>query len=96
MTYQKSDPVEDLISQLYHWDVYEEDVRQGQVEWITATEVLLKCRGMDHPNKQQVDTAGQVLRRLTGRNPIRRGKAGTRCFCVPKLTREDGSLFGRR
>lgn len=89
LSYQKSDPVEDMIGRLYNWDGYEDDVKEGYVEWLTATEVLLKCKGVDRPNKQQVDTAAQVLRKLTGRNPVRRGKAGSRCFCVPRMTRGD-------
>lgn len=96
LNYQKSDPVEDLISRLYDWDQYEEDVRDGRTEWRTATEVLQKCKGMDHPNKQQVDVAAQVLRRLTGMNPTRRGKAGAKCYLVPKNVREEGGLFGYR
>ena len=93
MTYQKSDPVEDLISRLYNWDLYESDVEAGRTEWLTATEVLQRCRGMDHPNKQQTDVAAQVLRKLTGKNPVRRGRAGAKCYLVPRDTTGDESLF---
>jgi len=96
LNYQKSDPVEDLISRLYEWDKYEADVQSGRTEWMTATEVLQKCKGMDRPNKQQTDVAAQVLRRLTGRNPVRRGKAGARCYLVPRNPIQDENLFGFR
>ena len=94
MVYQKADPVEDLISRLYTWDTYDADVQAGRTEWLTATEVLQKCKGMDHPTRQQTDVAAQVLRRLTGRNPVRRGHAGARCYLVPRDISEDASLFG--
>jgi putative DNA primase/helicase len=92
----KSDPVEDLLSRLFDWDEYEDAVASGQVEWLTATEVLLKCKGMDHPTKQQVDVAAQALRKLTGRKAERKGKACSRCYLVPKFARLEEAGFSFR
>lgn len=86
---EKMDPVEDLLGRLYDWDEYEENVKDGLVEYLTTTEILQKCRGMDRPTKQQIDVAAATLRKLTGSNPVRRGKSGSRCYLVPRLTRNE-------
>ena len=84
----KSDPVEDAISRLFDWDNYDRLAETGRCEWKTATEILLMCKGMDRPTRQQADVATQVLRKLTGRTSQRKGKAGSRCFYVPEDTLE--------
>ncbi len=89
----KSDPVEDAISRTFDWDNYDQLVVTGRCEWMTATEVLLKCQGMDRPTRQQVDVATQVLRKLTGRPSERKGKAGSRCFYVPEEIQTGGMAY---
>ena len=37
----------------------------------------------------KIDVAAATLRKLTGSNPVRRGKSGSRCYLVPRLTRNE-------
>lgn len=86
---EKSDPVEDLLNTLFDWEIYDEDVKAELVEWKTTTAILQMCHGMDRPTKPQLDVAATTLRRLTGSDSVRKGKARARCFLVPKRTAED-------
>ena len=78
--FEAGDEIEDLLSDSLDWEEYEEPGGFGA--WKNATSVLRAC-GLQNPSKTQVRRAGEVLRKLTGRDPERRGKARDRCYWVP-------------
>ena len=80
--FEAGDEIEDLIASGWNWDEYERDLSMGLGDWMNATAILKSC-GMQNPTKMQVRRAGEVLRKLTGREPERRGKAGSRCYWMP-------------
>ena len=80
--FEAGDEIEDLIASGWNWDEYERDLSMGLGDWMNATAILKSC-GMQNPTKMQVRRAGEVLRKLTGREPERRGKARDRCYWMP-------------
>lgn len=81
--FEAGDEIEDLIASNWRWDTYEEEaIGRGFGKWLNATAVLKGC-GVANPSKMQVRRAGEVLRKLTGRDPERKGKARDRCFWMP-------------
>jgi putative DNA primase/helicase len=82
--FEASDEVEDLLGSKWSWDRYEEYYKLNCVEWMNATNALKAC-GMQNPTKAQTRRAGEVLRRLTKREPMRR-HGGDRCYLVPSTT----------
>ncbi|WP_299079492.1 VapE domain-containing protein [uncultured Fretibacterium sp.] len=80
--FEAGDEIEDLIAGGWNWDEYERDLEVNLGGWMNATAILKSC-GMQNPTKMQVRRAGEVLRKLTGREPERRGKSGDRCYWMP-------------
>ncbi len=80
--FEAGDEIEDLIAGGWNWDEYERDLEANLGGWMNATAILKSC-GMQNPTKMQVRRAGEVLRKLTGREPERRGKSGDRCYWMP-------------
>ncbi|WP_208873812.1 VapE domain-containing protein [Fretibacterium fastidiosum] len=80
--FEAGDEIEDAIASGWNWDEYEQDLSMGLGDWMNATSILKSC-GMQNPTKMQVRRAGEVLRKLTGREPERRGKARDRCYWMP-------------
>ncbi len=80
--FEAGDEIEDLIASGWNWDEYERDLSMGLGDWMNATAILKSC-GMQNPTKMQVRRAGEVLRKLTSREPERRGKSGDRCYWMP-------------
>ena len=80
--FEAGDEIEDLIAGGWNWDEYERDLEANLGGWMNATSILKSC-GMQNPTKMQVRRAGEVLRKLTGREPERRGKARDRCYWIP-------------
>ncbi len=80
--FEAGDEIEDLIAGGWNWDEYEQDLEANFGGWMNATSILKSC-GMQNPTKMQVRRAGEVLRKLTGREPERRGKSGDRCYWMP-------------
>ena len=80
--FEAGDEIEDLIAGGWNWDEYERDLEANLGGWMNATAILKSC-GMQNPTKMQVRRAGEVLRKLTGREPERRGKARDRCYWIP-------------
>ena len=80
--FEAGDEIEDAIAGGWNWDEYERDFEVNLGGWMNATAILRSC-GMQNPTKMQVRRAGEVLRKLTGREPERRGKARDRCYWMP-------------
>lgn len=80
--FEAGDEIEDAIASGWNWDEYERDLEMNLGGWMNATAILKSC-GMQNPTKMQVRRAGEVLRKLTGREPERRGKARDRCYWMP-------------
>ncbi|MBQ9526707.1 MAG: toprim domain-containing protein [Fretibacterium sp.] len=87
--FQAGDEVQDALGGGFDWEHYEEAKTYG--EWLNATETLRKC-GIQNPSKMQVRRAGEVLRQLTGSEPVRSGKSRDRRYLVPQ--KKGAGLYG--
>lgn len=75
--FQSTDPIEDRIMTTYDWE------HGFGPTWKGATQVCMEL-GIDHPNKQQKDAAGRILRKLRPEEPTQNREVnGIRQYLVP-------------
>jgi hypothetical protein len=77
--FECGDEVADVISAMYDWEAPVLYPR-----WLNPTMVLREC-GFQNPTQKQSNRAGQVLRVLTGSEPVARGRKAQRCYPIPPL-----------
>ncbi len=85
--FEERDEVHDLLTSRCDWRNFEEKFEGGLVEWLTATDVLIKrCGFTTIPTKAQVNRCAMYLRKLTGMDSKRvRASDGrtVRAFPIP-------------
>lgn len=83
--HENVDPVEEIILGAFEWGGF--DVMHAKE--MTASEVLMHI-GFDKPTKAQATHASKVLKKLTGRDPVKR-KNG-RFFQLPPAVKKTGAF----
>lgn len=78
MNYEVPDPIEEKLRTKFDWS----HPRMEDYRRMTATEIL-KAIGYDSPNKGQAGAIGRIMKKITGRQGERTGKACTRYHLIP-------------
>lgn len=74
--FEVRDPIEDRLLSRLDWQTSQDEWR-----WMTVTDVLVEI-GMDRPSKVDINTAGQIIRRLNGGQGKKSN--GSRVLRVPR------------
>jgi putative DNA primase/helicase len=83
--FEASDEVRDALTSHFDWNQLPRCMERGDVDWLTATDILRRC-GVSNPNKEQFNRAAMFLQKLTG-GPAKLRKIGMatgRFFPVPR------------
>jgi putative DNA primase/helicase len=83
--FEERDEIYDLLTSRLDWSDFKQDVELGLVDWLTATDVLIKrCGFINIPTKTQTNSCATYLRKLTGMDSKRVRCAGGRAFPIPR------------
>lgn len=82
--HEERDEVYDLVMRKIDWSCFDGDMKNENVDWLTPTDVLQKCCGIDHPTKAQRNSCARLLRKATGMPQGKRFHHGAPMFPVPR------------
>lgn len=81
--HEERDEIYDLVTSRIDWSRFAEDYRNGNVDWCTPTDVLIrKCR-VEYPTKAQRNSCAKLLRKFTGLSRGKRQHTGSAAFPIP-------------